>query len=213
MVKTEILSVSDLIFFDTKPILEIKIDYPQIQGFMPDRAEKRINSFFENDAKRQNRTARTVLAVKAKEAYLYSRENAFPFHLWSYLQTVEETFSGRDKWSLYADRYVYSGGAHGDTLRRGFTFSLKTGRRLSLSEVCPVGQKEILASVVQEIRRSEEGIYFEDAEMLAVRNFDPKNFYLTKEGVTVFYPLYTIAPYSSGIREFLIPCFRENGDH
>ena len=185
MVKTEILSVSDLIFFDTKPILEIKIDYPQIQGFMPDRAEKRINSFFENDAKRQNRTARTVLAVKAKEAYLYSRENAFPFHLWSYLQTVEETFSGRDKWSLYADRYVYSGGAHGD----------------------------ILASVVQEIRRSEEGIYFEDAEMLAVRNFDPKNFYLTKEGVTVFYPLYTIAPYSSGIREFLIPCFRENGDH
>lgn len=206
MIKAETCTVADLIFVDTKPILEIKIDYPQVQGFLRDRAEKRINAFFERDAKKQNRYARGVMAEEAKKTYIYSKQNAFPFHLWSYLQIFEETDTGNGLWSLFTDRYTYTGGAHGDTLRRGFVFSLKTGERLSLDEVCPVGRKQILARIIREIRRTENGVYFEDAERLAVRYFNPENFYLTPEGAAVFYPLYTIAPYASGIRVFVIPC-------
>lgn len=211
MVKTETCTAADLIFAETKPVLEIKIDYPRIQGFMPDKAEKRINSFFENDAKRQNRYARGSFAAEAKREYFYSRDNAFPFQLWSYLQIFEETFEGNGMWSLFLDRYLYTGGAHGDTVRRGFVFSLKTGRQMSLSEVCPIGRKAVLAQIFQEIRNSEPGIYFNNAEQLAVRYFDPRNFYLTSEGPAVFYPLYTIAPYSSGIRVFSISCGKEHG--
>ncbi|WP_010296535.1 RsiV family protein [Clostridium senegalense] len=32
-----------------------------------------------------------------------------------------------------------------------------------------------------------------------------QNFYLTNEGVVVFYDLYDIAPYVAGIREFKVP--------
>lgn len=205
MLKTETVTVADLIFVETKPILEIKIDYPQIQGFMPDSSEKRINAFFETDAKRQNRYARGLFASEAKKAYLYSKENAFPFHLWSYLQTFEETFSGKLLWSLFLDRYQYSGGAHGQTTRRGFVFSLKTGRRMTLSEVSALNRSEILKIVRKEISESGEGVYFDNAPALASRFFHPENFYLTSEGLVVFYPSGTLGPYVSGIRTFLIP--------
>ncbi|MEA4987263.1 MAG: RsiV family protein, partial [Anaerovorax sp.] len=53
--------------------------------------------------------------------------------------------------------------------------------------------------------KKEPEIYFDDYETLVVETFNPKNFYCTPEGVVVYYLQYDIAPYSSGIREFLIP--------
>jgi len=50
-----------------------------------------------------------------------------------------------------------------------------------------------------------QSVYFDDWEKKAETEFDPGRFYLTQEGVTVFYPLYTLAPYVEGMPAFTIP--------
>lgn len=70
------------------------------------------------------------------------------------------------------------------------------------------GKAYITGEVIRQIRtqmQNGEGDYFEDYEKNAVEEFDPGQFYLTPEGVVVYYQQYAIAPYSSGIPVFLIP--------
>ena len=47
--------------------------------------------------------------------------------------------------------------------------------------------------------------YFENYKELINKTFNPNSFYCTPEGISVYYQQYDIAPYSSGIREFLMP--------
>ena len=39
---------------------------------------------------------------------------------------------------------------------------------------------------------------------MVIDNFNPKSFFITNKGVSVYYQQYDIAPYSSGIRVFEI---------
>ncbi|HKL79494.1 MAG TPA: RsiV family protein, partial [Mobilitalea sp.] len=53
--------------------------------------------------------------------------------------------------------------------------------------------------------RAEGNAYFEDYTKLVRENFKMNNFFITKEGVVLYYQEYEIAPYSSGLPTFLIP--------
>ena len=46
---------------------------------------------------------------------------------------------------------------------------------------------------------------FDDYPELLRSTFQAGNFYLTPEGIVIYYQQYDIAPYSSGITEFLLP--------
>jgi hypothetical protein len=46
---------------------------------------------------------------------------------------------------------------------------------------------------------------YDDYKPLIIKNFDKSSFYLSPEGITIYYQQYDIAPYSSGIAEFTIP--------
>ena len=48
-------------------------------------------------------------------------------------------------------------------------------------------------------------MYFEDYKNLVEENLNMDNFYLSKEGLVIYFGLYEIAPYVSGIRTFTIP--------
>jgi hypothetical protein len=48
-------------------------------------------------------------------------------------------------------------------------------------------------------------IFFPNYSALIRSTFDKNNFYLAPDGLIIFYQQYDIAPYSSGIREFLLP--------
>lgn len=57
----------------------------------------------------------------------------------------------------------------------------------------------------------EPDIYFEDYRERISQYFREENFYCEPSGVVIYYQQYDIAPYSSGIRTFLIPynCFTD----
>jgi hypothetical protein len=48
-------------------------------------------------------------------------------------------------------------------------------------------------------------MYFDNYEQLVSTNFKANNFYLSREGLVIYYQQYDIAPYAAGIPTFVIP--------
>ena len=108
--------------------------------------------------------------------------------------------------SLFFDIYEYTGGAHGSTIRCADSSDLKNSQSIMINQLveCPPNYKiYILGKVLEEIRK-DPSIYFEDYSSLIATTFNDDNFYCKKEGIIIFYQQYDIAPYASGIREFLL---------
>lgn len=101
----------------------------------------------------------------------------------------------------------YTGGAHGINLIKGYTFNLKTGKRINISKVSKYKAK-IKSKIVSKFRRKIEAYpdnYFEDA-LQTVKNQRLKdyNYYLKDNYMYVIFNPYEIAPYASGIQKIRI---------
>ncbi|MDR2090141.1 MAG: RsiV family protein [Clostridiales bacterium] len=122
------------------------------------------------------------------------------------------TYDKNDVLSFYRDEYVYrEGDAHGLTTRASKTVDLKNCKTLMLGDFfkTPKERAGIITEIIRQARQNaakNPAFYFDGYENLIKEKFDPKNFYLSGENaVTIYYPPYDIAPYSSGIPEFSIP--------
>lgn len=172
--------------------------------FAGDRINDRINAqlgaFMRDNSKN--------MFSQAVEVYNDSVANNFPIRPFeSYLQYVV-TYNAKALLSTYNDRYDYTGGAHGNTIRRSDTWSLKTGRVLPLSSFFPPNS-DYVAVILKQIQEQAKinmeenpGIYFDNYPELILQYFNPKNYYLTENGIAIYYQQYEIAPYSSGIIVF-----------
>ena len=84
--------------------------------------------------------------------------------------------------------------------KRGLTYSdLPSSQRKKMK------RKNLAAEEIRRRERSGAARYHEDWPRLLRRRFNPQNYYLTPEGLTVFYPMYAIAPPAEGIPTFLLP--------
>ena len=101
----------------------------------------------------------------------------------------------------------YTGGAHGINLTKGYTFNLKTGKRINISKVSKYKTK-IKSKIVSKFRRKIEAYpdnYFEDA-LQTVKNQRLKdyNYYLKDSYMYVIFNPYEIAPYAGGVQKIRI---------
>lgn len=108
--------------------------------------------------------------------------------------------------SIPIEYYYFTGGAHGFSYLESTNVDLLTGEELTLGDLfvaeydyCEAIHEEVLSQM-----RANPSIYFD--ETMADSEVSPNHpFYLTPEGIVVYYGLYEVAPYSSGIPEFTIP--------
>lgn len=180
-----------------------KLEIPQIKGLENRKVEQSINSEF----------AETVISFKkellaeAKKAYKEAKKSGYPFHPYEAVTTYAVHYLNKNLLSLTIDLYSYTGGAHGNTVRLAFNYDLKTGKKLGYKDIfkeCVDYKKVIINEVTKKIM-SNPGNYFPDAVETVKKFTDEQPFYITKDGIVVYYGLYEIAPYSSGIQEFFIP--------
>lgn len=198
-------TVSDLLYFDSKPVLELYIEYPQVDGPYSQISERNFNMFYIRKARLENRKVRTRVYSQAVRNYIISKKENFPFMVNSYRSTFNAEYVSKEYISLLFDVYTFTGGAHGDTVRTSDTWDMKKGRRVSLKEVCPkCTDKNVISLIQKQISNSTEDDFFEDAESLAAKYYNPNNFYIKDGDIYIFYPLYSIAPYSSGFKSFKI---------
>ncbi len=134
-----------------------------------------------------------------------------PFPGYEGLRSFTTTLNEGCLLSLYTDTYEFTGGAHGTTIRKAESWQFPQGKRLSLSDLfpgCSNYQGRIIAAIAGEIGAQVAAgsmDYFENSAQLAGETFDPCQFYLSPEGLVIFYQQYDIAPYASGIPSFLLP--------
>lgn len=193
-------------------VLTLSISYPQIRlpGGRP-YVQNRINRSYRRQASEFNQYAETTLYRQAVQELLDSQQNGFPFRPYDAVMKYESTFNRDCHLSGYSDRYEYTGGAHGNTSRTSDTWNLQTGEPLPLSAFFPPGtdvKSIVLEQIQQQAKQNmqqQPGIYFENYPELIDQYFDPESYFLTPDGINIYYQQYEIAPYSTGIVVFTLP--------
>ena len=108
--------------------------------------------------------------------------------------------------SLSVFYYSYTLGAHGHTLQHAYNFNLLNGEGILLNDILKE-KKNYVDIINQEIRKQIElnpQEYFSDWSVFQSIS-EEQPFYLIEDGIVVYFGLYEIAPYASGIKYFKIP--------
>lgn len=204
-------TLEDTMYTNNLPIFKYKINYPSFSTTCSSSAASSINCCFTACAKRTEARCRTVLYPQAVQNARFISSTPPPFEPYVFQSDFTITYNNDCVVSLYSDAYTFLGGAHGSTQRTSDTFDFHTGCRLALSCFFPEpgARKEILfPGIEQQIskrRKEEPYTYFDEYPELLRKYFCPENFYLTQEGVVIYYQEYDVAPYVTGITEFLFP--------
>ncbi|GAA3406012.1 PdaC/SigV domain-containing protein [Paenibacillus hodogayensis] len=175
----------------------LRVHYPQIAGFAKEDVQHSINAFLKEEAETHAKWGREELA---KAAAANAEETIRPV---SYEGNYRITYNRDDRLSLYVDYYIFTGGAHGLTVRQPYTFDLTTGKLLSLKDVAK-GDPNYVNTINQIIRThiSEAGL-----TMLApFESIEPeRDFFLKNDAVVIYFEQYEYTPYAAGMPEFEIP--------
>jgi hypothetical protein len=139
-----------------------------------------------------------------------ARKQDFSFHLYESWSDVQ--YNGNGIFSVLTDDYFYSGGAHPSNFMKAANFVVESGVRLRLAEVWGKNagptMSEVYAIIAQQIegqRGTDSFGYYDDYQDFYREFYDPDDFVITPNGLTVFYQPYTISPYAAGIPQFNVP--------
>lgn len=188
------------LFYEDVLILKYYIEYPSIVN------EESFNNYNKKIANRIKEKSENEIYNQAVETYKYNKQNGYPIMVYEVYVTYEVTYNMYNIVSLYSDKYIFAGGAHGNTVRISQNWNLYQNCMLELADFFPNNPYFIL-NILREINKQiseDKEIYFENSCDLVIETFNPQNFYITPNGIVVYFGQYDIAPYSSGIREFLI---------
>ena len=130
---------------------------------------------------------------------------------YSYYQNIKTTpLTDNPKYLVYQiDMNEFRGGAHGSYSTFFLNFNPKTGHIVELDNVFLPGYKKELSDLLvnklmkqvnaSSLQDLQDKAYLQDTEM-----YPSENFRLGKDGITFFYNVYEIAPYSSGTTELTL---------
>lgn len=178
---------------ESKNGIDIDLAWPQVKYSKDSKVEELINQkilaaidSYENEIKEQVALRETD---KINSPYMFSS---------SYIVTYNQ----KGIVSLILQQYDFTGGAHGMTYRKGFTFSLRDGKQLTFSDVIGNNKnmfKQINDSIKHQFEKS-------NAYFGGFKGIDNKvDFYFEPGNLIVYFQLYDYTPYVAGFPEFSFP--------
>ncbi len=211
--KAEIVSQNITKKFSNEAVVLITLDmsYPEIKLKENEVAQNRINRHYQLFAKEFYTYVSTTLLKNAQQEYEDSISNDFPFRPYDAVMKYTVTLNASCHLSTYFDRYEYTGGAHGNTLRTSDNWDLQTGKYIELKDLFKPGEdyKSIITKQIIMLAEKENAenpyIYFDNYKELIVQYFNEKSFNLNPKTLSVYYQQYDIGPYASGIIVFEMP--------
>ena len=189
---------------DGETLLKAVWSVPVIAG--TSKISARLNSHYQAARRFLARYTDDVLIRQAKRQKAFYDKYSFPFLPHEMNSSYEVTLNESGILSLFTDRYEYAGGANGFTIRRGDTWSLESGFPLHIDLN---KHKRALLRLAEEqaLRRQERGeaVYNEPLRRNLRRYWKPDQWYLTRDGLALYYGQVTIAPHPEGIPVFVLP--------
>jgi len=199
-------TIETIFYMKNKEKMKASTAFPQLSGSTPAGIDK-INAHFRTDAANQQ----TFIAEQILKPLLEDMPETNSEYEWKSDYNI--TYNNAPFISMYSDAYQYTGGAHGLTVRKSENCNAVSGEALSLSEFFPeqsnyeeLIKKEIIRQIGMRQKENPD-TYFENYPALVGANFKADNYYIKAEPerLIFYFQQYEIAPYSTGIPEFVIP--------
>lgn len=192
-------------------ILTYRIEYPEITSSKYCIGKNNFNRYNKEKAFMLENYIKTKLYNDAKNVYDYNVSNGYPIMVFEVISEYNVTYNNDFIVSLYEDRYEFTGGAHGNTIRTSQNWNLSTSSFIPLSYFYPNNPyyiinilKNINTQIQQQID-SGNNYYFDNYCQLVLETFKLENYYIYPDKLAIFFQQYDIAPYSSGIPVFYLP--------
>lgn len=200
------VDVVDKVYKEKSDYLKINVTIPQIKNLKDAESEKVIN---DKIVKWTEDWIKDVKGV-ADEYFKGGPPPYTPYELYAtYIVT------NRDKvTSFYIDYYQFTGGAHGITTRVAYSVDNETGKELKLSDLFKMGYnyKDIINKEISRQIALDSDRYFSGKDGFN-GIADNQKFYLENKKVIIYFGVYEIAPYVTGIPEFIIDSMLFNGNY
>ena len=192
-------------------VLKVALEYPQLMMSGPTQGVRWINQNYMNQINVFWNYIKTKLLQSAISDYNERKENNDTMIPHEVNLNFYPSYQDNCTVSFYYDEYEYTGGAHGSTVRNSDTWNYDSGYTYQLKDFFPYDMNyrsflinEIINQINDQVATGDQS-YFDNYAELVHDTFQARNYYLTPEGIVIYFQQYDIAPYSSGIREFLIP--------
>ena len=187
------------------PVLTAAVELPQPQG--ADAVSRRIRRYYQAQCKAFLRYCERWLFPQAEAESRAALAASAPLPCFRAELGYRVTYNSGGLWSLYTQSREVTG--HTLLTRRGDTWDLAAGYPVPLSAFFPARspwRRQLLALAAEDIQRQERaGIARYDPEWRKkLRRFNSRNYYLTEEGLTYFFPMYAIAPAAEAIPAFIL---------
>ena len=195
---------------DGIPVLTATCSLPQ-PAMVQSAAARRIRRYYHLQRRCFFKYCEAWLLPQARAEYHAALDASRPLPCFRAELGYRVTYNEGGLWSLYTQSREIT--LPGQTLltRRGDTWDLTAGYPIALSAFFPARapwRRQLLALAAEDIQRQERsGVarYDPDWRKKLRRRFNPRNYYLTDEGLTYFFPMYTIAPAAEVIPAFTLP--------
>ena len=194
--------ITDLVIKEDHEALKVDMVFPLVQGIKDKQVEEKINQTIQKDVL----NFKAILQTQSEEYLQGAKEEGWEIRKYEAFAYYIAHYQKDDLLSLSVLYYSYTLGAHGHTLQRAYNFNLLTGEEILLSDILKE-KKDYVAIINQEIKRQMElnpQEYFSEWSVFQSIS-EEQPFYLIEDGIVVYFGLYEIAPYASGIRYFKIP--------
>ena len=208
--KVKINVAEKQLYYKGEVILKYTIKYPEITQSQYDIGKQRFNHVNRQEALKLKEFAEGDLYNQAKETYDYNKKSGYPIMVYELYRDTTITYNNDKLISLYFDDYTFTGGAHGSTVRSSQTWDLENAYQIPLQAFFrknPNYQIDIVKEINTQISKQNEdgtGEYFSNYCSLILDTINFDSYYLTQKGIMIYFQQYDIAPYSSGLPEFLI---------
>lgn len=180
---------------------DVSLRIPVASGMVDEQLQAKVNAIFDSKARQfaEDIINESVAFVRDAEEY------GFPIRTFAAYTDYEVTLNTKEFLSLYITYYSFTGGAHGMTFVEVYNINLRTGEFIELRDMFSgnVDYKSPVNKEIQRLMSEEPERYFSDCLLTAAIS-EEQSYYLTNEGIVVHFGLYELAPYSSGMSEFLI---------
>ncbi len=192
-------------------VLTYRIEYPEIISSNYCYGKNAFNKYNKEKAFMLENYIKNKLYADAVNTYEYNSSNGYPIMVFEVISEFNITYNNNFLVSLYEDKYEFTGGAHGNTIRTSQNWNLQTACFIPLSYFYPNNPYyliNILKSINSQIKsqiESGSNYYFDNYCELVLETFNINSFYITSGNIAVYFQQYDIAPYSSGIPVFFIP--------
>lgn len=191
-------------------ILTYQINYPEIIVPSSNHCSDSFNNFNLLKAIKLENYCKNELFLEAKNTFDYNAANGYPVRVYEVVLNYEITYNSANIVSLYSDEYKFTGGAHGNTIRKSQNWDLILCKFIPLSYFFPndpyyiINILKQINSQISILLKDDPNIYFSNYCELTLDTFNLNQYYITSTGLVVFFQQYDIAPYSTGIPSFNI---------